>query len=35
MHTLLDVGKIRTMANLGKTADIVTGSEPIPSLLSN
>jgi hypothetical protein len=35
MHTLLDVGEIRTRANLGKIADIVTGSEPIPGLLSS
>jgi hypothetical protein len=34
MGTLLDRGEIRTMPNLGKTADIVTGSEPIPCLLA-
>jgi Protein of unknown function (DUF1501) len=33
MRTILDVGEIRTMANLGKTADIVTSGEPIPGLL--
>jgi uncharacterized protein (DUF1501 family) len=33
MGTLLDVGEIRTMPNLGKTADIVTGTAPIPGLL--
>jgi hypothetical protein len=33
MRTLLDVNEIRTMTNLGKTADIVTGGTPIPGLL--
>ena len=33
MRTLLDANEIRTMTNLGKTADIVTGGEPIPGLL--
>jgi hypothetical protein len=33
MGTVLDLGEIRTMPNLGKTADIVTGSAPIPGLL--
>jgi hypothetical protein len=35
MRTALDTNEIRTMPNLGKTADIVTGSEPIPGLLSS
>ena len=34
MGTLLDRGEIRTMPNLGKTADIVTGSAPIPGVLA-
>jgi hypothetical protein len=34
MSTLLDRNEIRTMSNLGKTADIVTGSTPIPGLLA-
>jgi uncharacterized protein (DUF1501 family) len=33
MRTLLDVNEIRTMTNLGKTADIVTAGTPIPGLL--
>jgi hypothetical protein len=33
MRTMLDVQEIRTMTNLGKTADIVTSGEPIPGLL--
>jgi uncharacterized protein (DUF1501 family) len=33
MRTVLDVGEIRTMPNLGKTADIVTTGTPIPGLL--
>lgn len=35
MKTVLDVGEIRTMPNLGKTADIVTGHEPIPGLFNS
>jgi hypothetical protein len=34
MRTVLDVNEIRTMTNIGKTADIVTGGTPIPGLLS-
>jgi hypothetical protein len=34
MGMLLDRGTIRTMPDLGKTADIVTGSAPIPCLLA-
>jgi hypothetical protein len=34
MRVILDTNEIRTMANLGKTADIVTGGEPIPGLFS-
>jgi uncharacterized protein (DUF1501 family) len=34
MRTVLDVGQIRTLANLGKTADIVTSGEPIPGLFT-
>ena len=33
-HRVLDTNEVRTMPNLGKTADIVTGSEPIPGLMS-
>lgn len=33
MRTVLDVNEIRTMSNLGKTADVVNSSEPIPGLL--
>lgn len=33
MRTVLDVGEIRTMPNLGLTADIVTSGEPIPGLM--
>jgi len=32
MGTLLDLGEVRTLPNLGKTADIVTSAEPIPGL---
>jgi len=32
MRTVLDTNEVRTMTNLGKTADIVTGSEPLPGL---
>jgi uncharacterized protein (DUF1501 family) len=34
MRTALDVNEIRTMTNLGRTADIVTTGTPIPGLLS-
>jgi hypothetical protein len=34
MGTLLDLGEIRTMPNLGKTTDIVTGAAPIPGLIA-
>jgi hypothetical protein len=33
MRTVLDVGEIRTMPNLARTADAVTAGEPIPGLL--
>ncbi len=33
MRTVLELGDIRAMPNLGKTADIVTTGEPIPGLL--
>jgi uncharacterized protein (DUF1501 family) len=33
MRTLLDTQTIRTSTNFGKTAEIVTGGEPIPGLL--
>ena len=33
MHTILDTTAVRAEASLGKTADIVTGGEPIPGLL--
>jgi hypothetical protein len=32
MGTLLDLNEIRTLPNLGKTTDIVTGAHPIPGL---
>lgn len=34
MRTALDANEIRTMTNLGKTADIVTNGNPIPGLLA-
>jgi hypothetical protein len=34
MATLVDRGAIRAMANLGKIADIVTGSAPVPGLMA-
>ena len=34
MGTLLDLGEIRTMANMAETADIVTDSAAIPGLLA-
>jgi hypothetical protein len=33
MRTVLDVGVIRTMPNLARTAGAATAGEPIPGLL--
>jgi uncharacterized protein (DUF1501 family) len=35
MHTILDTTAVRAEASLGKTADVVTGGEPIPGLLES
>ena len=35
MHTILDTTAVRAEASLGKTADVVTGGEPIPGLLAS